>query len=220
MRTLILVLASLALSFVTLAPAASASPCNPTDCPAWVCDQLGNACHPQVPNDKPYVHRNSDGSVTLGITECDENNFCSNQDIVTIPAPKVPQVPTFSTYSRSNPDGSTTYGYTECSNNVCTDHNLATVPAVGSIPPPPSTCFAYNPDALTNACVTTGTAPVTLPFPVVGPPQPLCVLGPECVNVPTVGVGSITENVPTVSGYAEATVLCPELGDLCHVDLS
>src|SRR5581483_4302258 len=162
MITLILVLASLALSFVTLAPAASASPCNPTDCPAWVCDQLGNACHPQVPNDKPYVHRN----------------------------------------------------------NVGTDHNLATVPAVGSIPPPPSTCFAYNPDALTNACVTTGTAPVTLPFPVVGPPQPLCVLGPACVNVPTVGVGSITENVPTVSGYAEATVLCPELGDLCHVDLS
>ncbi len=236
MRQLLIALALLASSFAIL-PAASAE-CNATDpsCNLYpcnlvkVCDpcEIGNGflcdpcsidngriCDPQVPqvpNDKPYVRHNADGSETIGLRTCNSSNFCNDDDLVTVPAV---HAPTITTYARQNADGSTTYGYTECQGTTCSDHDLATVPAA-------TTCFAYNPDALTNACVVVGSTSEPVPVPTVGThSQPVCVIGPECVNapVPDVGIVWVPVDVPTLGGYVEATVLCGAAGSFCRVTL-
>lgn len=73
-------------------------------------------------------------------------------------------------------------------------------------------CFTYNPAALTNMCVTTGSDPTTVSHPTVSTTsRTTCVIGNEVCAThawATIGAGSTTVNVPTVEGYVEATVLC------------
>jgi hypothetical protein len=220
MRTTIIVFGSLLLSLVTLAPAASASPCQPaTECPQWVCDQLGNACDPQPPHPNPrvitpYAHDNPDGSYTVGLRTCDTDNYCTDNDIYT--TKPLGTVDSVTPYARSNPNGSTTVGYTICdANQVCTDHDLETVGPV------PGTCIPYNPDALTNVCLTLGSTTTNVPIVTVGShTQTVCPVGTICENVPVpdVGLGTLPVTTPTPVGFVEATVLCG-LPTPCRVTL-
>jgi len=111
-------------------------------------------------------------------------------------------------------------------------------------------CFVYNPAALLNTCIQLGDDTVSVPVPAVGTepqtenvptvtptttPLPVCVLGPECVDVPvpgvilgsepitvpfpTVGTQDLPVTVPTPTGYVEITALCGSVGSLCRVTL-
>lgn len=117
---------------------------------------------------------------------------------------------------RDNGDGTYSVGYTYCTNYGCYDSTIVTTPAA------PGTCFAHNPDALTNACVTTGTESTNVwaPMPYTYT-QKVCYLGYNCVYVPLAGVTWVwvPATTPTVDGYVEATALCTAWTLPCRVDL-
>ncbi len=85
-----------------------------------------------------------------------------------------------------------------------------------NVPAVPSTCFAYNPSALTNACVQTTGGSVSAPVGL-GPlsSTTVCVVGPVCETVPTPVVTGGPTTVPAPSGYVEPTAVCSS--SLCHV---
>jgi hypothetical protein len=90
----------------------------------------------------------------------------------------------------------------------------------GPLPVGPLPCFEYNPSALTNACLAQGSIPVTAPAPSVTLTNtPLCVIGTQCVNVPTpvISPGSQQVGVPAPTGYVELTFACGILGTACRV---
>ncbi|GEM_PF-1872407 len=128
-----------------------------------------------------------------------------------------PLIPTID--ERSNPDGSTTYTVEKCSidGSWCTTVRSvtigkATVPPVG----PVSTCFDYNPDALTNACVSLNGGSQQVPVGYGGlVSKQVCVVGTECVTAiePVITSGPTTVGVP--SGYVEPTAVCSS--GICHV---
>ncbi len=131
-------------------------------------------------------------------TVCDLEQFLCNEYVI----PEHEHVTT-------NPDGSHTVTYDECSiNGWCSwPSRSVTIPAPASLVP--STCFAYNPDALTNACVQTTGGSVSAPVGVGLATENVCVVGPECVSAPVPSVTSGPTTEPAPSGYVEITALCP-----------
>lgn len=131
---------------------------------------------------------------------CDSDNFC---DWV---ADAIAFLGGVEARVTQNPDGSRTVSYHSCTQNGCTWRNLATVPPV------PGTCFTYNPSAIANGCVTTGSQQRTVTTPTVGTsPTTVCVIGYEvCPSVPVPVLGSQPTTVthPDVDGYVEVTFLC------------
>lgn len=118
---------------------------------------------------------------------------------------------------RNNGDGTYTVTVTYCTNEYDCNTVSHTVNADRCDYAPQACtvndlCFTYNPSALTNLCLTTGSDPTTVGHPTVGTTtRETCVIGEEVCAThawPTVGSGSTTLNVPTVDGYVEATVLC------------
>jgi hypothetical protein len=71
-------------------------------------------------------------------------------------------------------------------------------------------CFSYNPDALTNACVTGDVNGTTnVPTPYVGSDViSVCVLGPFCVSVPEPQWGTTAVPRAGAGGYVELTATC------------
>ncbi|SRR5581483_645756 len=131
----------------------------------------------------------------------------------------VPQVKNVQT--TTNPDGTETVSFDVCFGSGSCTHVAETIPTA---------CLAYNPDALTNLCVTTGSQPegvsvpeptvgsrtITVPVPTVGTtPDHVCIVGPECVDVPVPGVGTnpTPETVPDVGvSWQTVVVNVPTVG--------
>lgn len=118
---------------------------------------------------------------------------------------------------RNNGDGTYTVTVTYCTdefncNSVSRTVNADPCDAAPQACNVSGLCFTYNPSALTNLCLTTGSDPTTVGHPTVGTTsRETCVIGEEVCAThawPTVGSGSTTLNLPTVDGYVEATVLC------------
>lgn len=105
-------------------------------------------------------------------------------------------------------------------------------------------CFAYTPQALTNACIelapttenvpvpTVGTTPTPETVPIVNvgtTTQVVCIIGPECVTVPvpvvTPGSTTVTVPAPSITGFEDfpVTVLTPsgyvELTAACSLNV-
>lgn len=92
--------------------------------------------------------------------------------------------------------------------------------------PAGTTCFPYNPAALTNGCVGVAWANQTQPIPTVNPTVTPgtgpCVIGYVCGPGVDLGLGSTEQDIPFVRayGYLEATAACGATPQLCRVTLA
>ena len=166
-------------------------------CDEWGCEQSDVYRTPPLPTNAG-VRANPDGSVSVYVVECNSMGVCAPRNVYT--SPRLPQQPG----ARANEDGSFTVHYTQCDANGCSERGVTTIPV--------RTCYTYEPNAITNACITSGVDSETVAHPTVEQTQrTTCPVGSEtCTTHAWVAVddGSTTVPVPVVGGYVEATILC------------